>query len=419
MKRRIWGIFTVSICLTVLGVDGNLGVKQAASIAVTKAEQRPSTGTSEQVMNAKLIAANTRLSFKLFSELLKQQPDRNLFISPASVAIALSMTYNGAKGETQQAIARTLELQGMSLEEVNQANAALRATLINLDPTVQLSLVNSLWVRKGESFNPDFLQKNQNFYGARVADLDFSDPNTSSIINDWVKQSTNGKINQIIDRKDIRPNTILFLINAIYFKGLWTTQFDKTKTQELPFTLLNGTQKQLPIMFQQHKYQYYANQLFQAVKLPYGNGRLSLYIFLPQHNISLEAFYKNLNAQNWEQWMTQFQPEELLIGLPRFKLDYGIELNDALKSLGMAIAFDKNRADFTAMTRRPAYISKVKHNTFFEVNEDGSEAAGATSVHIATRSSHPQLIVNRPFFCVIQDNQTKTILFMGSVVEPR
>jgi serpin B len=373
---------------------------------------------SDRVVNAQLIAANTRLSFKLFSQILKQQPDRNIFISPASVAFALSMTYNGAKGETQQAIAQTLELQGMKLEDVNQANAALRATLTNVDPKVQLSLANSLWVRKGEAFHPEFLQKNQNFYGAKVTDLDFSDPSTSSIINAWVKQTTNGKINQIVDAKEIKPNTILFLIDAIYFKGLWTTKFDKTKTKELPFTLLNGTQKQHPIMFQHGQYQYYTNQLFQAVSLPYGQGRLSLYIFVPQKNVTLKTFYNNLKAENWEQWMSEFQPEQLLIGLPRFRLDYGLELNDTLKSLGMAIAFDENRANFTGMTPRPAYISKVKHNTFFEVNEEGSEAAEATSVQMGTRSSPPKLIADRPFFCAIRDNQTKTLLFMGSVVEP-
>lgn len=396
-----------------------VGVNQPVSIALPKAESSPKAQASPQSMNAKLIEANTRLSFKLFSAILKQQPEQNIFISPASVAIALSMTYNGAKGETQQAIAQTLELQGMSIEDINQGYASLRATLAHLDPKVQLSLANSLWARKGEPFVPEFLQKNQDFYGAKITELDFSDPKTPSIINTWVNQSTNGKINQIIDGKEIEPDTILFLINAIYFKGLWTIPFDKTKTQELPFTLLNGTQKLQPIMFQQAQYGYYENNLFQAVTLPYGQERLSLYIFLPQKNVSLQTFYKNLNAENWEEWMNQFEAKQVLVGLPRFRLDYGLELNDTLKSLGMAIAFDVNQADFTGMTPRSAYISRVKHNTFFEVNEEGSEAAGATSVQMGTRAAPPQLIADRPFFCVIRDNQTKTILFMGSIVKPQ
>ncbi len=419
MKRRNWAILAVFICMTVWGLAGVWDTKQSASVAALPAEQSPNTKAAEQPVNPKLIAANTRLSFKLFQAILKQQPEKNIFISPASIAIALSMTYNGAQGETQQAIAQTLELQGMSLEDVNQGNAALRTALTNLDPEVQLSVANSLWARTGEPFYPEFLQKNQTFYNAKVTDLDFTDPKTPSIINAWVKQSTNGKIEKIVDRKEIEPTTILFLINAIYFKGNWTKPFDKTQTKELPFTLLNGTQKPQPMMFQQAQYQYYTNPLFQAVMLPYGQGRLSLYIFLPQNNVSLKTFYQNLNAENWEQWMNQFQPELLLIGLPRFRLDYGLELDDTLKSLGMAIAFDEKRANFTGMTsRRPAYISKVKHNTFFEVNEEGSQAAGATSVRISTRASPPHLVVDRPFFCVIRDNQTKSILFMGSVVEP-
>lgn len=421
MKLTNRVILAVPIGLTVLGLVGVLAAKQPASVAAFKAQQTSSAQASEQAPDAKLIAANTRLSFKLFLEILKQQPDQNIFISPASVAIALAMTYNGAKDETQQAMARTLELQEISLEEVNQANAALRATLTNADPKVQLSIANSLWARKGEPFNPEFLQKNQKFYGAQVTALDFSNPSASSIINDWVKQSTNGKIDKIVDGNEIRPNTILFLINAIYFKGLWTTAFNQTRTKELPFTLLNGTQKQHPIMFQEAEYSYYENELFQAVSLPYGEGRLSLYIFLPRKNASLKAFYQNLNPENWEEWISQFEPEQLLIGLPRFRLDYGIELNNALKSLGMAIAFDEKRADFAGITPRQAYISNVKHNTFFEVNEEGAEAAGAASVQLSTRSSRQtfKMTVDRPFFCAIRDNQTNSILFMGSIVEPQ
>lgn len=414
-NRAIW---TVIICLTLLSLAEVLGAKQFVSGATSRAQPSSSVQTSTPVVNAKLIAANTRLSFKLFSEILKQQPEQNIFISPASIAIALAMTYNGAQGQTQQAMAQTLELQGMSLEEVNQANAALRATLTNPDPQVQLFLANSLWARKEVPFKREFQEKNQTFYGAQIAALDFNDPRTSSIINDWVKQSTKGKIDQIVNNKEITPNTILFLLNAIYFKGLWTTKFDKTKTRELPFTLINGTHKQHPIMFRQSEYQYYANELFQAVSLPYGQGRFSLYIFLPQKNINLTGFYKSLNPKNWEQWMNQFRPQQLLLGLPRFQLKYGLELNDTLKPLGMAIAFDESRANFTGLTPLPAYISKIKHNTFFEVNEEGSEASGATSVQIATRGLSPQMIIDRPFFCAIRDNQTQSILFMGSVVEP-
>ena len=414
-NRAIW---TVSICLTLLSLAEGLGARQLIGGATLMAQTSSSVQAATPVVNTKLIAANTRLSFKLFSEILKQQPDQNIFISPASIAIALAMTYNGAQGQTQQAMAQTLELQGMSLEEVNQSNAALRATLTNPDPQVQLFLANSLWARKDVPFKQQFQDTNQTFYGAQMAALDFNSPRASSIINDWVKQSTKGKIDQIINNQEITPNTILFLLNAIYFKGLWTTQFDKTKTRELPFTLINGLHKHHPIMFRQAEYQYYTNELFQAVSLPYGQGRFSLYIFLPQKNINLKTFYKSLNPENWEQWMNQFRPQQLLLGLPRFRLNYGLELNNILKSLGMAIAFDRNRANFKDLTPLPAYISKVKHNTFFEVNEEGSEASGATSVQIATRGLPPQLIVDRPFFCAIRDNQTKSILFMGSVVEP-
>jgi serpin B len=419
MKLKNKAILAILISLAVVGWSKILHAKPSSHIDTAQTQRTPTLTAAQRMAKSKLVAANTRLSFKLFSQILKQQPDDNVFISPMSIALALAMTYNGAQGETQQAMAKTLELQGMSLEDINQANASLRDTLSQLDSQVQLSLANSLWARKGEPFNPGFIAKNQTFYGAQITDLDFNDSNASAVINDWIEQSTQGKINQIVNRNDLTPNSILFLINAIYFKGKWSSEFDQSYTKEQPFTLLDGTQKQISMMFQQNQYQYYEEDLFQAVSLPYGQGRLSLYIFLPRKGVSLKTFYDQLNAENWERWMRLFQPEQLRLGLPRFKLDYGLELNSILKSLGMAIAFDEARADFTGMTPRPAYITKVQHHAFFEVNEQGSEAVGGTSVHMAVRGASPQFIVDRPFFCVIRDNETQTILFMGSIVEPQ
>src|SRR5689334_5992629 len=183
---------------------------------------------SDDMIRNKLAAANTQFGIKLLSEILKQDNGKNVFISPASVAIALAMTYNGASGDTQKAMAQALELQGMTLQEVNEAYAALKASLQNADPKVQLSIANSLWVKQGVQFKPDFLQRTQSYYQAKVTELNFADPNAAGNINAWVSQNTNGKIQQIVDQ--IPPEMVLYLINAIYFKGTWTKQFDKAKT---------------------------------------------------------------------------------------------------------------------------------------------------------------------------------------------
>lgn len=423
MKKKNRVIVTASICLTILGLAGVWCAKQPASFAASDARARPSPQISNQVANEKLVAANTKLTFKLFSEILKKQHSENIFISPASLAIALNIVYNGAGGETQEAIAKTLELQGTNLQEINQANAELKASLNNPDPKVQLSIANSLWTKESIPFKPEFLQLIQNFYQAEVKNLNFSNPTAPSMINNWVNQSTNGKINKIVDV--IEPKTVFLMLNAIYFKGNWTEPFPTEATQLRPFTLLDGTQKQHPMMRHQNSasFPYYENELFQAVSLPYGEGRMSMYIFLPNQGVSLKTFYEKLNAENWQQWMNQFNNLDnsgggVLISLPRFKLKYAIDLKDTLKALGMEIAFTKE-ANFSGMTPSSIWIDKIQHKTFVEVNEEGTEAAAVTNVASGVRSGPIEMNVNRPFFFAIRDNQTENILFVGSIVEPK
>jgi serine protease inhibitor len=373
-------------------------------------------------VDTRLVGANTQFNLKLFLEIVKQNKGQNIFVSPCSLAISLAMTYNGASGETQTAMAQTLELQKMSREEVNQANADLRETLENREPNLQIYLANSLWVKEGISFNPEFLRINNDFYQAKVRSLNFHDPNFLSIINDWVKQSTNGKIDKIIDQ--IEPNSIMFLINTAYFKATWSAPFSKEATHDHPFTLLDGTQRHYPTMFQLGEYRYLQNEVFQAVQLPYGEGRFNMYIFLPNQGVSINRFAENLSISNWGKWMHQFDLQQGCFGLPRFKIEYSVELNEPLKLLGMGIAFDEIRADFSGIypIAQNIYIDKVKHKAFIEVNEEGTEASAATSVEIVLKEFLPKpqfnMIVNRPFFCTIQDNQTKAILFMGTIVEP-
>lgn len=402
------------------------GLAYAQQLAPASAASYDSTSksqiTNEAVLDERLVAANTRFSLKLFSQLLKQDSDRNIFISPSSVALALAMVHNGANGETQKAIASTLELQGLSLQEINQANAGLQTTLSNPELGVELSIANSLWAKSGQSFKREFLQRIQNFYQVELQELNFSEPTASSTINTWVKRSTNEKIQQIVERNDLGANTVFVLLDAIYFLGNWQYPFPKQATREHSFTLPNGTQKQHPMMFQQLHVPFYQNELFQAISLPYGTGRLSMCIFLPQQGTNLQTFYQHLNSQNWEKWINQFNneqgdlSEDVLVGLPRFRLEYSVELKDALKALGMEVAFGKD-ADFSGMTPSHLWIDKIKHKTLVDVNEEGTVAAAVTEAG-GTRGGY-EMIVDRPFFFTIRDNQTGTILFMGSMVEPK
>jgi serpin B len=372
--------------------------------------------------NSQLVSANTRFGFKLFAEVAKQDAGKNVFLSPASVGLALAMTYNGAVGETKQAMERALEIQGMNHLELNQAYSQLRSALKSADPKVQLNIANSLWGKKGLTFNPDFVERNKQYYGAEVTALDFSDPGAPSTINAWVSDKTKGKINKIMDTID--SQAILFLINAIYFKGTWTTEFDKAKTKEEQFTTLPGKQKLHPMMHQSGKYFYFQGDGFQAVSLPYGSGQVSMYLFLPAKGSSLVEFQKKLSAASWDSWMRRFVLTDGEIAVPRFKVQYDITLNDALKALGMGIAFEPGRADFSGIIKSSeAFISEVKHKALAEVNEEGTVAAAVTSVGVFVTSAGPEpkpfrMIVDHPFFCAIRDNKTGTLLFMGSITDP-
>ena len=369
-----------------------------------------------------IVEANTKFGFNLFNEILKTEQDKNLFISPFSVSMALAMTLNGAADATEQVMTDTLQLQDNDSEAINTSYALLLQALKTSDPKVTLAIANSLWARQGFTFNQDFLQRNTDYFGAEVLMLDFSDMNSVNIINQWVSTNTNGKIEKIIDQ--IASDEVLFLINAIYFKGSWQTEFDPSKTRDAPFNLANGSQKQVPMMTREDKYPFLYASDFTAISLLYGDGRVSMYIFLPSQASSLDAFLENLNPENWEDWLSQFNEQKIWIQIPKFKIEYGTNLNEVLKALGMGMAFDENEANFSRMlpdeetTTKKLYISKVDHKAFVEVNEEGTEAAAVTNVGIVATSAPPMFIANRPFFFAIHDNETKTVLFMGNVVDP-
>ncbi|MBS1787324.1 MAG: serpin family protein [Acidobacteria bacterium] len=369
-----------------------------------------------------LVAANNEFGFALFSQLRNQDKDKNLFISPLSIATALSMTYNGAAGETELAMKRTLKYGEMNQSEINQSSSALMAKLKSADPKIELLIANSLWARHGVQFNPTFLERNRQVFGAEIAALDFGNPQTVNTINNWVSQNTKGKIPKIIEQ--IGGDKVLFLINAVYFKGQWQKKFDAAKTEQMPFHLAGGGTKQTPMMSQSGSYQYLRGDNFQAVGLPYGQGGANLYLFLPDEGSTLNGLLNGVNFQKWQQWITSFRNTPGDVKIPRFKMDYSSDLNNPLSAMGMAVAFQRGKADFSGMRQqKDLFISEVKHKAVIEVNEEGTEASAATSVGVSLTSMRPvqqrfTFIADRPFLLAIRDQQTGAILFLGVVFEP-
>lgn len=375
-----------------------------------------------------LPVAQNIFGFNTFQTLLSTDANKNIFISPSSIALALLMAYNGAGTDTKTAMENVLAIKGMSKTDVDKASLDLINTLKSPDQKVEVDIANSIWARQGKVFNQDFLNTNQQYFQAKVTSLDFDSPSAVNTINSWVSDNTKGKIPTIISH--IPPDARMYLINAIYFKGTWDIEFDKKLTRDRQFTSYNN-QKKMVSMMEQHQdnFSYLENDDFQAVSLPYGsNNSLSMYVFLPKEGSLISkkdfnTFAQTLNQQNWDTWIEQFRRIEGTVILPKFKVEYSKELKDTLTALGMGIAFTGN-ADFEGIFHQ-AVISQVLHKTYIDVGEEGTEAAAVTEIGVALGAApgvHVEkktfyMEVNRPFFYAIRDNRTGTILFMGTVQE--
>jgi serpin B len=373
--------------------------------------------------------AQSRFALKLFDHLLRQQPRENLFFSPLSIRLALSLLYNGAAGETQAAMAKVLEAQELSLEELNWTQAQMVRWLAERSQTagpIQVQMANGLWVDTTLTLRPPFLQALATYYQAVANRVELGSPQTVQAINRWVAERTQGKIDRLVDRLGREDRMVL--LNAIYFRGKWTQPFDPALTEPQPFTRPDGSRVQVPMMAQSGRYGYRETKQLQVVRLPYGEGELALLILLPKPGVSLEALRQELSPETWQEWTGSLPTRPGSVRIPKLKLAYETDLGPALQQLGLGIAFSR-RADFSQMTPEPTRVSRVLHKAALEVNEEGSEAAAATGVLVSRtaldRQEPFQFVADRPFWLAIVASGSggnpaaQTLLFMGSVVDPK
>lgn len=379
---------------------------------------RPLTGAEQR-----LIAADNRLAFTLLRQVAADTRDTlpNLFVSPLSVAMALGMTYNGAAGTTEAAMRATLELEGMSVAEVNEAYRSLIALLRGLDPRVRFLIANSIWYHERYAVKQEFLDVNRHFYDARVSALDFAAPTASQTINRWVDQQTQGLIDEIVPTP-LPPDNVMYLINAIYFKGDWTQQFDGQRTAPRPFHLSDGSVVNVPTMTHGKEVAVRVRQFAGAavVDLPYGGRAFSMTIVLPTDS-SVDALVAELTAEQWNGWIAALDSAKHEVFLPKFQLENDLTLVGTLKALGMGVAFgcEPLTADFTRIHEPSELcISDVKHKTYVNVNEAGTEAAAVTSVEVRPTSLPQPIVVDRPFLFALRENLSGTILFLGVIRNP-
>ncbi|MFA5817620.1 MAG: serpin family protein [Bacteroidales bacterium] len=367
---------------------------------------------------AGVIAADNTFGLDLYNKLAAAAvPETNLMISPLSVSQALSMTYNGANGDTKIAMEEALRIAGYERDELNELNKTLVTALVAHDAKVVISVANSIWYRKEYTVLSDFITRNQTWYDAEIRPMDFTASDCKDVINSWVSDKTNKKITKIVDQ--INPESFMFLINAIYFKGAWTYEFDKKKTDQQPFYLEDGKEVQVDMMHQKMDLNMFANDLFSSVELPYGKGNWRMFLFLPETGKAVADVEKSLTAENWNSWLTRYDTiSEVQFSLPKFTFSYEESLKDALSAMGMEIAFT-DKADFTGILPEGGLlITGVKHKTFIEVNEEGTEAAAVTSVEIGITSVGNFITFNKPFLFAIAEKTTGAILFIGRMMKP-
>ncbi|WP_207431252.1 serpin family protein [Sabulibacter ruber] len=367
----------------------------------------------------KTVSGTNDFAFRSFAQISNLEGNKNVFISPLSLSMALTMTYNGAANGTKDAMKQTLGFGNASDEEINQSFKSLAELLVGIDKTVQFTSANSLWLNNDFQVLAPFVSTNQNYFQATVKELDFSSSGAKEEINNWVTEKTKGKIKTIVDQ--VRPDHLMFLINAIYFKGTWTYQFDKNLTQPRPFKLEDGSTISHPFMnLKKGRYLTYRDATKQVIDLPYGNKQYSMTLVVPGQNHTVQDILPELSVNNLNKWLSEADSSSLELYMPKFKLElkYSENLKTALKNLGMGVAFT-DQADFSRMIPGGGLsISEVNHKTFVEVNEEGTEAAAATSVGIVVTSLPPSITVDKPFVFLIREKSTNAILFIGKLMRP-
>jgi serine protease inhibitor len=371
-----------------------------------------------------VIGASNRFAFDILRETVRQQPEPNVFLSPLSASMALGMTMTGARGATLDGMRSALGFGGMELEAIQQSYRDLIDLLLGLDDGIDMRIANSIWARQGFPFHDAFLQANRQYFDAQTASLDFAAPDAPDTINQWVNQSTGGKIKQIVP-KPIPDDIVMYLINAVYFKGDWRQRFDPAETRDAPFTLADGTKKTVRMMNRLGDVLYHHDHSagVQVIELPYGRGAFAMTIVLPAPNTDLNELIAATDAQRWHEWTGALHGSKVDLSMPRFRVEYRTTMNEPLITLGMAAAFDRAPGrDFTGMSPLglDLYISEVKQKTYVDVNEEGTEAAAVTSVGIGIVSlpSTVTVVVDRPFMVALRERFSGTILFLGSIGEP-
>lgn len=414
---RIFCIFSLSVLL---------------AIGFTQCSRSGSSGQPAEFHNKmndlsptefELCNASTEFGFEVFKEIqMLEDPGENYFISPISISYGLGMLYNGATGETREEIAQALRVSGYTEQEINEGYMNIAAQLPLVDPRVEILISNSVWMQIGLPVLQTFLDVCDFYFDANNFHVDFTNPSTADLINQWAYDNTKGLIDKIVEPDDLEE-IVLGLMNAVYFKGVWKAKFDPDETYEGLFHLEAGPTVTCSMMKNEGTFKYLQNSLFEAVNLPYGNGPFSMTVLLPQPQLYVDELIELLNGDDWDVWLQNMQFVNVALELPRFQFEYKTEdkLKQVLKNMGMIKAFYANAELHNIIDESlgvPLWVDDVKHGAYVRVDEEGTEAAAVTIVAGTTGHSSFPMVVDRPFVFMIHEEVTGTMLFMGRVCEP-
>lgn len=406
MSTRLVGSLSIALVLAACS-DGPTAPKKIDRLP------RPLSSIEQQIADG-----STGFGLSLLREINEETPPgQNVFISPLSASMALGMTATGAAGATLDSMRTVLGYPDIELQAMDQAYRDLIDLLRGLDPDVDFRIANSIWYRNGFSVEQSFVDATKNYFDAEVAALDFASPEAVNTINDWVKRSTNDKIDKIVD--EIPRDLVMYLINAIYFKGSWTTQFDKSLTHDAPFFMDDGSQPSIPMMSTKGDFRVTSTSEYSAAELPYGGGAYGMIVVVPNQGLSVDSLIARMDAPGWNALLAGLHDASGTVQLPKFRLEWKDSLKAPLIDMGMGIAFS-DQADFSGISREGGLaISSVDQKTFVDVDEEGTEAAAVTSVGIGVTSAPSALLrADRPFLFAIRERFSGTLLFIGKLAVP-
>lgn len=386
----------------------------ACSQSAQEPDYPPASMRALTADEAAVSRADNRFGLELFRTLAGEPSGENVFLSPLSVSTALSLTANGAAGQTRSDMLSTLARAGMDAETMNRATHDLAELLSGADPRVTVEIANSVWPRRGVTLVPTFADVADRWYDAEVEALDFSAPASVDRINGWANERTHGMIPRVLDGLD--PSAVLYLMNAVYFKGTWKARFDTDDTRDAPFHNADGTTTTVPMMTLETRLPVLRTDRFDAFDLAYGDSLFSMTVVLPDPGVDPEDLLEELDAETWASWVDDLQPADVQIWLPRFRTSYKTSLVEPLSALGMGIAFEGGRADFSNLVAGGGlWIGDVLHQAVVEVNEEGTEAAAVTTVVVVTSIGGGGIRVDRPFLFAIRERSSGALLFLGLI----